>query len=67
MIALEQRRCLENVCRDLPDCGRDHETREYVAKKLIQAAKNGETTLGALEAIGRGALQELSKQKISLV
>jgi hypothetical protein len=43
---------LENVCRVLPNSGRDRETREYIAKKLLQAAKKGERTLGALEAVG---------------
>jgi hypothetical protein len=43
---------LENICRVLPNSGRDRETREYIAKKLLQAAKKGERTLGALEAVG---------------
>jgi hypothetical protein len=54
---------MENVCRDLPHNGGDHETRKYIAKKLLQATKKGETTLGALESIGRSALQALSDKK----
>ena len=50
---------LENVCRGLPNSGGDHATRKYVAQKLIQAAKKGNTTLGGLEAVGRRALQEI--------
>ena len=54
---------LENVCRVLPNSGGDHETRKYIAKKLLQAANKGERTLGALEAVARLALQELSHRK----
>lgn len=52
---------LENVCRGLPNSGGDHATRKYVAQKLIQAAKKGNTTLGGLEAVGRRALQEIAQ------
>ena len=49
---------LENVCRELPGSGGDHETRKHVAKRLLHAAKKGNTTLGGLEAVARHALQE---------
>jgi hypothetical protein len=52
---------LENVCRGLPNSGGDHATRKYVARKLIQAAKKGNATLGGLEAVGRRALQEIAQ------
>ena len=48
---------LENACRELR-CGGDHKTRKHVAKKLLYAAKKGNTTLGGLEAVARHALQE---------
>ena len=54
---------LEKVCRVLPNSGGDHETRKYIAKKLLQPASKGERTLGALEAVARRALQELSHRK----
>jgi hypothetical protein len=54
---------LENACRVLPNSGGDHETRKYIAKKLLQAANKGERTFGALEAVARRALQELSHRK----
>ena len=54
---------LENACRVLPNSGGDHETRKYIAKKLLRAANKGERTLGALEAVARRALQELSHRK----
>jgi hypothetical protein len=49
---------LENVCRGLPNAGGDHETRKHIAKKLLQAARRGETTLGGFEGIARRALHE---------
>jgi len=52
---------LENVCRGLPNSGGDHATRKYVAQKLVQAAKKGNTTLGGLEAVGRRALQQITQ------
>jgi hypothetical protein len=52
---------LENVCRGLPNSGGDHATRKYVAQKLVQAARKGNTTLGGLEAVGRRALQEIAQ------
>jgi hypothetical protein len=53
---------LEEVCRVLPHGG-DHETRKYVAKKLIQGAKKGNTTLDGLRNAARMAMQELSRRK----
>ncbi len=52
---------LENVCRGLPNSGGDHATRKYVAQKLVQAAKKGNTTLGGLEAVGLRALQQITQ------
>lgn len=52
---------LENVCRGLPNGGGDHATRKYVARKLIQAVKKGNATLGGLETVGRRALQEIAQ------
>jgi hypothetical protein len=56
---------LESVCRSLPNCGGDHATRKYVAQKLVQAAKKGNTTLGGLESVGRRALQEITQRSTS--
>lgn len=53
---------LEEVCRVLPHGG-DHETRKYIAKKLIQGAKKGNTTLDGLRNVARIALEELSHRK----
>jgi hypothetical protein len=53
---------LEEVCRDLPHGG-DHETRKYIAKKLIHGAKKGNTTPDGLRGVARMALEELSHRR----
>ena len=53
---------LEEVCRVLPNGG-DHETRKHVAKKLMQAAKNGNITLEKLRPVASRALAELSRRR----
>ncbi|RZN16783.1 hypothetical protein CWO90_38660 [Bradyrhizobium sp. Leo121] len=46
---------LDEVCAEWPNGG-DHESRKYIAEQLIQAARGGQTTLGALTYVGRRAL-----------
>jgi hypothetical protein len=53
---------LEEVCRVLPNGG-DHETRKHIAKKLLQAAKNGNVTLENLRPVASRALAQLSRRK----
>ena len=53
---------LEEVCSGLRHGG-DHETRKYIAKKLMNAAKKGNTTLDGLRAIANSALGEPSPRK----
>jgi hypothetical protein len=53
---------LEEVCRGLPNGG-DHESRKYIAKKLIRAAKNGNVTLEKLRPVASRAFSELSSRK----
>jgi hypothetical protein len=48
---------LEEACHDLPNGG-DHESRKYVAKKLMQSVKKGNVTLGGLRPVARRALSE---------
>jgi hypothetical protein len=40
--------------------GGDHESRKYVAEKLIQSARKGNVTLDGLRAVGRDAFRQLS-------
>jgi hypothetical protein len=56
---------LENVCRRLSNSGGDHETRKHIAKKLMQAAKKGNTGLTVLEDVARRALSGLSGKEVA--
>jgi hypothetical protein len=53
---------LENVFRTYPHGG-DHESRKHVARKLMQSARRGNTTLGGLTAVAKSSLQELAVRK----
>jgi hypothetical protein len=53
---------LEQTCRQLPHGG-DHESRKYIAERLIECARMGKTTLGDLQAVARRALHTLSREK----
>jgi hypothetical protein len=53
---------LEEICSNMPHGG-DHETRKYVAKKLMQSVKNGNVTLEGLRSVASRALSELSHRK----
>jgi hypothetical protein len=53
---------LEETCRDLPNGG-DHESRKYVAKRLMQSVKKGNVTLEGLRSVASRALSELSRRK----
>ena len=52
---------LDDVCRDLPNSGGDHESRKFIAERLLKAARRGKTTLGALEAIAQRAMHTLRR------
>jgi hypothetical protein len=54
---------LEDICKSLPDNGGDHESRKFVALKLLRAAERGKRTLGTLEAVARQALQALLRRR----
>lgn len=49
---------LAEVCAELPHGG-DHESRKFVAERLIEAARAGGTTLTELTAAGRRAVVHL--------
>ena len=53
---------LEAAFRDHPHGG-DHESRKRVARKLLQSAKSGNTTLGGLEVVARSAVSERAVRK----
>ena len=50
---------LEEACRGLKHGG-DHETRKKIARKLIHAARKGNTTLSGLKAVADQALLEVT-------
>ncbi|MGY3618379.1 hypothetical protein [Bradyrhizobium sp. USDA 10063] len=54
---------LEQVCKGLSAYGGNHKSRKFVALKMIEAARQGNTTLGELEITARQALQELIERK----
>jgi len=53
---------LDNVFRMHPHGG-DHESRKHVARRLMQSARNGNTTLGSLTAVAKAALQEITLRR----
>jgi hypothetical protein len=53
---------LEEICSNMPHGG-DHESRKYIAKKLMQSVKNGNVTLEGLRPVARRALSEMSSRK----
>jgi hypothetical protein len=52
---------LDDVCRDLPNHGGDHESRKFIAMRLVRAARRGKKTLGALTAVAREAMHKLTR------
>lgn len=53
---------LNEVFRAHPHGG-DHESRKHVARKLMQSARMGTTTLGRLTSVARSALHEIARRK----
>jgi uncharacterized protein YoaH (UPF0181 family) len=54
---------LERACRFLPIGLSEHETRKFVAEKIVESAKNGNQTLAGLTEAGRRAVHELIAKK----
>jgi len=52
---------LEETCRQLP-YGGDHDSRRFIAERLIDAAKAGHSTLGELGIVARHALADLTSK-----
>jgi hypothetical protein len=49
---------LEETCRQLPHGG-DHDSRKFIAERLIAAAREGHSTLGELGIVARRALADV--------
>jgi hypothetical protein len=55
---------LDEVFADLPHGG-DHESRKYVAERLLRSARKGNVTLEGLRVAGRNAFRQLSTQRFA--
>jgi hypothetical protein len=55
---------LEEICREMTHGG-DHESRKFIAARLIESARGGRTTFAELNAVARRALLELMNRKAS--
>lgn len=53
---------LEETCRKLPHGG-DHTIREFIARRLIEAAEAGHVTRGELGIIARRALADFAESR----
>jgi urease gamma subunit len=49
----------ERACRFLPLGLPEHETRKFVAEKIVECARNGNQSLVGLTEVGRQAVREL--------
>jgi hypothetical protein len=52
---------LDDAFRTFPHGG-DHESRKFVARKLLQTAKRGHATLGRLATVAKSALTKISSR-----
>ena len=55
---------LEEICREM-EHGGDHESRKFIAERLIESARDGHGTLADLNSVARRALLELVNRKAS--
>ena len=53
---------LEEICQQMAHGG-DHESRKFIAERLIEAAREGRTSLTELNSVARRALLELVNRK----
>jgi hypothetical protein len=53
---------LEEICREMAHGG-DHESRKFIAERLIESAREGRISLTELNSVARRALLELVNRK----
>jgi hypothetical protein len=53
---------LEEICREMTHGG-DHDSRRFIAERLIESAREGRTSLSELNSVARRALLELVNRK----
>jgi hypothetical protein len=52
---------LDSVCQMLPNSGGDHESRKFIATRMLRAAQRGKRTLGELDLVARRAMKSLQR------
>lgn len=55
---------LEEICREMANGG-DHDSRKFIAERLIESAREGHRSLTELNSVARRALLELVNRKAS--
>ena len=55
---------LEEICGEMAHGG-DHDSRKFIAERLIESAREGRTSLAELNSTARRALLELVNRKAS--
>ena len=55
---------LEEICREMKHGG-DHESRKFIAERLMESARGGRSSLADLNSAARRALLELVNRKAS--
>jgi len=53
---------LEEICREMAHGG-DHDSRRFMAERLIECAREGRSSLTELNSVARRALMELVNRK----
>ena len=53
---------LEEICREMPHGG-DHESRKFIAERLMECVREGRSSLAELNGVARRALLELVNRK----
>jgi hypothetical protein len=53
---------LEKICREMPHGG-DHDSRKFIAERLMHSAREGRISLADLNSVARRALLELVNRK----
>ena len=55
---------LEEICSEMPHGG-DHESRKFIAERLMECAREGRSSLAEFNSVARRALLELTNRKAS--
>jgi hypothetical protein len=53
---------LDEVCREMAHGG-DHDSRKFIAERLVESAREGRSSLTELNSVARRALLELVNRK----